>query len=160
MGSLDSVKEACRDMRTLRPVEHFLHDLRFGARLLARGRGFTTVAVASLALGIGASSSILSLLNAIVLRPLPVTAPHELYIAQLIESHEVELLFSSANVEHASTLLAGRAEIAAQTSTESVLVGTPRRRQSPRRRAAATDRRRLLRHTATACADRPPSGSR
>ena len=124
MGSVDHVKEACRDMRTLRPLEHFLHDLRFGARLLARGRGFTTVAVVSLALGIGASSSIFSLINAIVLRPLPVANPHELYIAKVTELHEVDLLFSSAVVERASVLLAGRAEIAAQSSTESVLVGT------------------------------------
>lgn len=124
MGSVDHVKEACRDMRTLRPVEHFLHDLRFGARLLARGRGFTTVAVLSLALGIGASSSILSLINAIVLRALPVADPHELYIAQVTEPHEVDLLFSSSVVERASNLLDGRAEIAAQTSTESVLIGT------------------------------------
>ena len=54
------MKEACRDMRTLRPIEQFVHDFRFGARLLARGRGFTGVAVVSLALGIGASSSIVS----------------------------------------------------------------------------------------------------
>ena len=124
MGSVDHVKEACRDMRTLRPLEHFLHDLRFGARLLARGRGFTTVAVVSLALGIGASSAIFSLINAIVLRPLPVANPHELYIAKVTEPHEVDLLFSSAVVERASNLFAGRAEIAAQSSTESVLVGT------------------------------------
>ena len=124
MGSVDHVKEACRDMRTLRPLEHFLHDLRFGARLLARGRGFTAVAVVSLALGIGASSSIFSLINAIVLRPLPVADPHELYIAQVTEPHEVDLLFSSPVVERASKLLAGRAEIAAQSSTESVLIGT------------------------------------
>jgi hypothetical protein len=124
MGSVDHVKEACRDMRTLRPLEHFLHDLRFGARLLARGRGFTTVAVVSLALGIGASSSIFSLINTIVLRPLPVANPHELYIAKVTEPHEVDLLFSSAVVERAANLFAGRAEIAAQSSTESVLVGT------------------------------------
>lgn len=124
MGSLDHVKEACRDMRTLRPVDHFLNDLGFGARLLARGRGFTTIAVVSLALGIGASSSIFSLINVIVLRPLPVADPHELYIAQKIEPHEVDLLFSSPVVERASELLAGRAEIAAQSSTESALIGT------------------------------------
>jgi predicted permease len=124
MGSVDHVKDACRDMRTLRPLEHFLHDLRFGVRLLARGRGFTTVAVLSLALGIGASSSIFSLINAIVLRALPITDPHELFIAQVIEQHEVDQLFSSSVVERASNLLAGRADIAAQTSTESVLVGT------------------------------------
>jgi predicted permease len=123
MGSVDSVKEACRDMRTLRPVEHFLHDLRFGARLLVRGRGFTAVAVVSLALGIGASSSIFSVINAIVLRPLPVADPGELYIAQVTEPHEIDLVFSSAVVERAADLLAGRAELAAQSSTESVLVG-------------------------------------
>jgi predicted permease len=124
MGSVDYVKEACRDMRTLRPVEHFLHDLRFGARLLARGRGFTTVAVVSLALGIGASSAIFSLINAIVLRPLPVANPQELYIAQATEPDELELQFSYPVVERAATLLAGRAEIAAQSSTESVLIAT------------------------------------
>ena len=123
-GAWIHVKEACRDMRTLRPVEHFLHDLRFGARLLARGRGFTTVAVVSLALGIGASSAIFSLINAIVLRPLPVADPHELYIAQAMEPHEVDLLFSSPVVERAAELLAGRAEVAAQSSTESVLIAT------------------------------------
>jgi predicted permease len=123
MGSVDSVKEACRDMRTLRPVEHFLHDLRFGARLLVRGRGFTAVAVVSLALGIGASSSIFSVINAIVLRPLPVADADELYIAQVTEPHEIDLLFSSAVVERAANLLAGRAELAAQSSIESALVG-------------------------------------
>ncbi len=124
MGSLDQVKEACRDMRTLRPVEHFLHDLRFGARLLARGRGFTAVAVLSLALGIGASSAIYSLINAIVLRPLPIADPQELYIAQATEPDEVELQFSYPVVERAAKLLAGRAEVAAQSSTESVLIAT------------------------------------
>jgi predicted permease len=122
MGSMDPVKEACRDMRTLRPVEHFLHDLRFGARLLARGRGFTVVALTSLALGIGASTSIFSLINAIVLRPLPVADPHELHIAQVVERDQVNLRFSSRVVERASELLDGRAQVAAQSSVETVLV--------------------------------------
>ena len=99
IARLDVVKEACRDMRTLRPVGDFLQDLRFGARQLVRGRGFATVAVASLALGIGATSSIFSVINAVVLRPLPVADPHELYIAQVTEQHEIDRLFSSFDVE-------------------------------------------------------------
>jgi predicted permease len=122
MGSMDHVKEACRDMRTLRPLEHFLRDLRFGARLLARGPGFTAVAILSLALGIGSTSAIFSLINAIVLRPLPVTDPHELHIAQANEPNEAELLFSYPVAARAATLLAGRAGVAAQSSTESVLI--------------------------------------
>jgi predicted permease len=125
MGSIESVKEACRDMRTLRPVEHFLRDLRFGARLLVRGPAFTAVAILSLALGIGSSTAIFSLLNAIVLRPLPVADPQDLYIAQATEPNELELQFSSAVVDRAVELLAGRAELAAQSSIETVLVETP-----------------------------------
>src|ERR687892_1391635 len=124
MGNVDHVKEACRDMRTLRPVEHFLHDLRFGARLLARAPGFTAVAVVSLALGIGASSAIFSLINAIVLRPLPVANPDQLRIAQATERNQVNLRFSYPVVERAAELLAGRAQVAAQSSIESVLIAT------------------------------------
>jgi predicted permease len=124
VGSLDHVKEACRDMRTLRPFEHFLRDLRFGARLLARSPAFTVVALLSLALGIGSTSAIFSLINAIVLRPLPIVDPQELHIAQAMEPDEPELLFSYPVVERAAGLLAGRAEIGAQSSTESVLVAT------------------------------------
>ena len=122
MGSVDSVKEACRDMRTLRLVEHGLADLRFGARLLVRGPGFTAVAVLSLALGIGSSSAIFSVINAIVLRSLPVADPQELHIAQVRQREQAEQLFPYAVVARAAELLAGRAQIAAQSSVESVLI--------------------------------------
>jgi predicted permease len=124
MGSVESVKEACRDTRTLRPAEHFFADLRFGARLLVRGPGFTTVAVLSLALGIGSSSAIFSVINAIVLRPLPIADAHELSIAQAMEPNEAQPLFSSAVVERAAELLTGRAQIAAQSSVEPALIAT------------------------------------
>src|SRR3954469_16717843 len=81
-GGMNQVKEACRDMRTLRPLEHLLQDLRFGARLLSRSPVFTIVAVLSLALGIGANSAIFSVLNAVVLRTLPVERPGELLVAE------------------------------------------------------------------------------
>ena len=163
MGSVDSVKEACRDMRTLRPVEHFLTDLRFGARLLVRGPGFTTVAVLSLALGIGSSSAIFSVIDAIVLRSLPIADPQELHIAQAMAPDEVEQFFSYPVVERAAELLAGRAQVAAQSSVESVLIATERGRgwsESSRGGAAATGGRRLLWHLAPACSDRSSARSR
>src|SRR5215467_14027923 len=57
--------------------EEMFQDLRFGARMLLKSRMFTLVAALSLALGIGANTAIFSLINALMLRPLPVKAPQE-----------------------------------------------------------------------------------
>ena len=59
-------------------MEAFLQDLRFGTRALFRNPGFALVAVATLALGIGVNSSIFSLVNALLLKPLPVERPQDL----------------------------------------------------------------------------------
>lgn len=59
-------------------IESLLRDLRYGLRGLARNRGFTAVAMISLALGIGFNTAIFTLVNAVLLRPLPVADPDRL----------------------------------------------------------------------------------
>jgi predicted permease len=80
MGSAGAVKHRVWSSRWESAPETLLKDLRFAVRQLSRSPGFAIVAVVSLALGIGANTAIFTLLNAILLRPLPVPNPRELYL--------------------------------------------------------------------------------
>jgi predicted permease len=77
-GGVERVKEESRDERGVRFLEEIWQDLRYGARMLMKQPGFTLIAVITLALGIGANTAVFTLINALLLRSLPVANPHEL----------------------------------------------------------------------------------
>jgi len=80
LGGFEQIKEECRDMRRVNYIENFLQDVSYGLRVLAKKPGFTFVAVLSLALGIGANTALFSLVDAVLLKTLPVQRPDELVL--------------------------------------------------------------------------------
>ena len=93
-GGVDQMKETYRDQRGLPAIETFLQDLRYAARMLRRDPAFATVAIISLAIGIGASTAAFSVFNAVMLRPLPVPDPDRLVLLQPQRRGEQFILFN------------------------------------------------------------------
>jgi predicted permease len=95
LGNATYVKERTRDVRIFTSIENAWRDVRFGARMLLKEPGFTFIVILTLALGIGANTAIFSIINGLMLRPLPIADPSSvIYLAFPRDSVHVDHDFS------------------------------------------------------------------
>lgn len=79
-GNIQKVKSNCREARGIEMIENLSQDIRYGLRMLLAKPSFTIVAILALALGIGATSAIFSIVNTVILKPLPFQAQENLVL--------------------------------------------------------------------------------
>ena len=92
LGGTQQIKEEVRAMRTGIWLETLWQDIRYAARQLRKNPGFATVAILTLALGIGANTAVFSLLDTVLLKQLPVRDPQQLVLLDWIAGPEAKMI--------------------------------------------------------------------
>src|ERR1700677_4438018 len=95
-GTIDQVKEQCRDAQGIAVLTTVAQDVRYGLRILRRSPGFTAMTMLILALGIGANTAVFSILDAVLLRPLPYKNADRLVVVwQRVPPEKVGMVFDT-----------------------------------------------------------------
>lgn len=116
LGGVERVKEEARDVRGTRWLEDWWQDTRMAFRKMRRAPGFTVAAVLTIAVGVGANTAVFGVIDAVLLRMLPVAEPQELYVLERVGIGDDHFRFSHPSFARLDETVADAASLTAMSA--------------------------------------------